>query len=234
MSSTTSALRPTAIGLPTTIGLMVALAGPFLVQFVLAPLMLQSPLRPTTAVLLSQALLWLLAGTVTAITRWWEHKPWFWLGIRPISWRAVLLAAVLGVLLAVAVAVLTVAVNRLMPPSDGGTVDSVASSAPAWLLLVMVLTASVTEELLFRAYPIERLARLTGKRWPGALLSLAAFVALHLQGWNLGHVIGVVLPLGAVMTGLDLGRRNLLFMIITHFVLDLPIVLIALGVLPPL
>ena len=74
--------------------------------------------------------------------------------------------------------------------------DSVASSAPAWLLLVIVLTASVTEELLFRAYPIEHLARLTGKRWPGALLSLAAFVAIHLQGWNLGHVIGVVLPVG--------------------------------------
>ena len=85
--------------------------------------------------------------------------------------------------------------------------ESVAGGAPAWLLLVMVLTASVTEELLFRSYPIERLARLTGKRWPGALLSLAAFVAFHLHGWNLGHVVGVVLPLGAVMTGLYLWRR---------------------------
>ena len=112
--------------------------------------------------------------------------------------------------------------------------ESLAGSAPAWLLLVMLLTASATEELLFRAYPIERLARLTGSRWPGALLSLAAFVAIHLQGWNLGHVLGVVLPLGAVMTGLYLWRRNLVFMIITHFFLDLPILLIALGVLPPL
>ena len=234
MSTAAPAAPATTIGLPTTVGLMVALAGPFLVQFVLAPLIVQSPLRPTTAVLLSQGMLWLLAGMVIAITRWWEHKPWFWLGIRPISWRAALLPAVLGVLLSVAVPVLTVAANRLMPPSDGGTVESVASSAPAWLLLIMVLTASVTEDLLFRAYPIERLTRLTGKRWPGALLSLAAFVAFHLQGWNLGHVIGVVLPLGAVMTGLYLWRRNLIFMIITHFFLDLPIILITLGVLPPL
>ena len=184
--------------------------------------------------LLSQAMLWLLAGTVIAITLWWQRKPWSWLGIRPISWRAALLAGALGVVLVFAVPALTVAVNRLVPPSEGGTVDSVASSAPAWLLLVVVLTASVTEELLFRAYPIEYLTRLTGKRWPGALLSLAAFVAIHLQGWNLGHVVGVVLPLGAVMTGLYLWRRNLVFMIITHFFLDLPIVLIALGVLPPL
>ena len=67
-----------------------------------------------------------------------------------------------------------------------------------------------------------------------ALLSLAAFVALHLQGWNLGHVVGVVLPLGAVMTGIYLWRRNLMFMIITHSLLDLPIVLLTLGVLPPI
>jgi membrane protease YdiL (CAAX protease family) len=234
MSTAATAVRRTAIGLPTAIGLIVALAGPFLVQFVLAPLILQSPLRSTTAVLLSQAMLWLVAATVIAITRGWEHKPWVWLGIRPISWRAALLAGVLGVLLSVAVPALTVAVNRLMPPSPGGTVESVASSGSAWLLLVGVLTASVTEELLFRAYVIERLARLTGSPWPGALLSLIAFVAFHLQGWNLGHVVGVVLPLGAVMTGLYLWRRNLLFMIMTHFVLDLPIVLIALGVLPPL
>lgn len=110
--------------------------------------------------------------------------------------------------------------------------DSVATSAPAWLVLAVVLTASVTEEFLFRAYPIERLTRLTGARWPGALLSLAAFVGFRLQGWHLGHVLGVVLPVGAVMTALYLWRRNVLFVIITHFLLDLPIVLVALGVLP--
>jgi uncharacterized protein len=232
MSTTAPAARPTISGLPTTIGLIVALAGPFGVQFVLAPLILQSGVDATTAVLLSQSMLWLVAGTVIAITRGWERKPWSWLGLRPITWPAALLACVFGVVLVFAVAALTVAVNRLMPPSDGGTVQSVATSAPAWLLLVLVLTASVTEELLFRAYLIERLARLTGQLWPGALLSLAAFVAFHLEGWNLGHVVGVVLPLGAVMTGLYLWRRNLIFMIITHFFLDLPIVLIALGVLP--
>ena len=184
MSTGTPAVRRTTLGLPTTIGLIVALAGPFLVQFVLAPLMLQSSLRPTTAVLLSQGMLWVLAGMVIAISRGWEHKPWSWIGLRPITWPMVLLAGALGVVLVFAVTALTAAVNRLMPPSAGGTVDSVASGAPAWLLLIVVLTASVTEELLFRAYPIEHLARLTGKRWPGALLSLAAFVALHLASKN--------------------------------------------------
>jgi uncharacterized protein len=235
MMSTAARAAPLATaGLATTTGLIVALAGPFLVQFVLAPLILQSPLRQSSAVLLSQGMLWLLAGTVIAISRLWERKPWSWLGLRAISLRAALMACALGVALGVAVPALTVAVNRLLSPSDGGTVDSVAASGSAWLLLLVVLTASVTEELLFRAYLIERLTRLTGSPWPGALLSLTAFVAFHLQGWNLGHVVGVVLPLGAVMTALYLWRRNLLFVIITHFLLDLPIVLIALGVLPPI
>jgi hypothetical protein len=73
-----------------------------------------------------------------------------------------------------------------MPPSDGGTVESVASSGPAWLLLTIVLTASVTKELFFRAYPIEHLTHLTGSRWPGALLGLAAFVAAPSAGVESG------------------------------------------------
>ena len=47
-------MRATPAVLPTTIGLVVALAGPFLVQFVLAPLLLQL-LHPTIAVLLARA-----------------------------------------------------------------------------------------------------------------------------------------------------------------------------------
>jgi hypothetical protein len=44
-----------------------------------------------------------------------------------------------------------------------------------------------------------------------------------------GHVVGVVLPLRAVITGLYLWRRNVV-VIIAHFLLDLPLVLVALGV----
>ena len=220
--------------LPTAIGLAVALAGPFLIQLVVAPRVLQPLVRPNTAVMLTQSLLWLLTCGVVAITVCWERKPLSSLGVRSISWPLGLLAGALGVVLSVAVPVLTLVVNQLMPPSQGGTVESVTTSAPAGLLLFTVLTAVVIEEVLFRAYPIERLARLTGTPWPGAMLSLAAFVMFHLGGWNLGHVVGVVLPLGAIMTGLYIWRRNLLVVVIAHVLIDLPLILIALGVLPQL
>jgi uncharacterized protein len=66
------------------------------------------------------------------------------------------------------------------------------------------------------------------------LITLAVFVLLHLGGWNLSHVFGVVLPLGAILTGLYLWRRNLPFVMLTHFLIDFPLFLLAAGALPPL
>ena len=228
LSSTATSTAPSV--LPTIIGLAMALAGPFLVQLVVAPRVLQL-VNLSTAVVLVQGLLWLLACGVVAVMVFWEREPLSSLGVRSISWPLGLLAGTLGVVLGLAVPVLTLVVNQLMPPSQGGTVESVTAGAPAGLLVLTVLTAVVVEEVLFRAYPIERLARLTGTPWPGALIGLAAFVAFHLS-WNLGHVVGVVLPIRAIMTGLYVWRRNLLFVVITHLLIDLPVILIALGVLP--
>ncbi len=214
------------------VGLTLALGGPLLFQGLVAPRVLQPRLEPLATVLVGQGFLWLLAGAVIAIAVRWERRPLTALGIRRLAWRSALVAALLGIALGAAVPVLTLAVGRLLPPSPGGTVATMADRAPAWVWLVIVLTASVTEEVLFRAYPLERLARLTGRMWPGALLSLAAFVAFHAGSWSVAHVVGVVLPLGAIMTALYAWRRNLPFVVITHLLVDLPLFLIPLGILP--
>jgi membrane protease YdiL (CAAX protease family) len=65
-------------------------------------------------------------------------------------------------------------------------------------------------------------------------ITFTVFVLLHLGGWNLAHVFGVVLPLGAILTGLYLWRHNLPFVMLIHLVIDLPLFLIAIGVLSPL
>ena len=67
--------------------------------------------------------------------------------------------------------------------------------------------------------------------WIGAALGLAAFVLQHLGGWSLSHVLGVVLPLGMVYTGLYLWRRSLPLLMVVHFVTDLPLVLISAGLM---
>ena len=220
--------------LPTVVGLVLALAGPFLFQRLVAPRVLEPRLGPLAHVLVGQTVLWLLAGTVIAVAVRWERQPLAALGLRRLAWRSALAAALLGVALGAAVPVLTLAVNRLLPSAPGATWATITDRAPAWVWLLLVLTASVTEEVFFRAYPFERLARLTGRLWPGALLALAAFVAYHIspQGWSLVHVVGVVLPKGAIFTALYAWRRNLPFVVIAHLLVDLPLFLIALGVLP--
>jgi membrane protease YdiL (CAAX protease family) len=139
-----------------------------------------------------------------------------------------------GVLLFGALLLLTRLATVLFPtpetPASGGSL----TAFPAWFVLLGVLTTAFFEEVIWRAYLMEQLAALTGRMWPGAALALAAFTAMHLSGWSLGHVVFVVLPLGAVLTLLYARRRNLLFVSIAHFMIDLPLVLLAAGVLPAL
>lgn len=54
------------------------------------------------------------------------------------------------------------------------------------------------------------------------------FVVAHLGSWSLAHIVGVVVPLGALMTWLYLWRRNLTVNIIAHAIIDAPLVVLAL------
>lgn len=116
--------------------------------------------------------------------------------------------------------------KRCQRAADLATAE--ASDYPAWVILLSILTAGITEEVLFRGYALERLAELTDNLWVSAAISLATFVLTHLSGWNLAHILGVVLPLGVVLTVLYLWKRNLVFVIIIHVLVDLPLFFIAL------
>jgi uncharacterized protein len=171
---------------------------------------------------------WALTLGVVAVVLRWERQPLVSLGVRPLTRGWLVVAVGLGLLLSLSVPLLTLLISWLAPALPNGVAET-AARFPAWLILLAVVTAGVTEEVLFRAYPTERFAALTGKPWLGAGLGLLAFVILHLPGWSLGHVLGVVLPLGLILSGLYLWRRNLVFVIIVHVLIDLPLVFFGLG-----
>lgn len=150
------------------------------------------------------------------------------IGWKPLSWKWTFAAIGLGVLLLLLVPVLTLLVSAVFPPSDTGTITQVTSNFSWWILLLSVLTAGITEEILFRGYPLERLHEITGIKWINGLISLIFFVVIHATGWDITHIIGVVIPLGVIITGLYFWQRNLLFVMIVHVVIDLPLVFIAL------
>lgn len=103
---------------------------------------------------------------------------------------------------------------------------------PIWLRILLAARAGFVEEILYRGYPIERLNRLKVTIWPGALISLIIFVVFHLPS-GLGHTVGLVLPIGVILTGLYVWKRNLTLNIAVHFLTD-SLILVLLPLLPPL
>jgi membrane protease YdiL (CAAX protease family) len=98
------------------------------------------------------------------------------------------------------------------------------------VVIGIILTAAITEEILFRGYPIERIKELTGKAWLATAISFIIFVIPHVKffgiTWLLYHGIGTIM-----IYVLYLWRKNLYACMILHLLVNLPILLPAMGLL---
>jgi membrane protease YdiL (CAAX protease family) len=92
-------------------------------------------------------------------------------------------------------------------------------SLPFTLRLVMVLTAAVVEETLFRSYPIERLTAILGNKWLAGLITIIVFTVAHVPFWGAAQMIPVFLG-SILLTLLYLWKRDLVVNIVAHFVVD--------------
>ncbi len=219
----------TKISIPTALGLCISLLVPLFYSLVIGPRFIKPALNSTAYSFTGIAVLWLATLSVIAIVRYGERQPLSSIGFGRLSFKWFAAAIGLGIGLSVTVPVLRLLGIHLFPWSIGGTIASSAAELPTWLLLIGVITAGVTEEILYRAYPLERLLAITGQPWLSGAASLVLFVVAHHRGWNMAHLVTVVVPLGAILTGLYLWRRNLPFVIIIHTLIDLPLVLFALA-----
>ncbi|PID30348.1 hypothetical protein CSA80_02895 [Candidatus Saccharibacteria bacterium] len=88
----------------------------------------------------------------------------------------------------------------------------------------LIITSAVTEEVIHRGYLLERIAKLTGALWVGALVSFILFVIPHIAffGWTwlLTHGIGAVL-----IYVFYLWRRNLPATMLLHLLMNAPILI---------
>lgn len=177
--------------------------------------------------LVGLGLVWLVTVLLVVIVKFGEKKPLGSIGFQSISVKEALLAVGLGIVLSLAVPVLTLLASQLLP-ATGSDIEQVTATTAWWLLLLSILTAGVTEEVIFRGYLIERVTVISGKTALAVIVSVIAFVLPHIFSWNLAHVVGVVLPLGILLGLLYLWKRNLVFNIIVHIVIDVPLVVMAL------
>lgn len=93
-------------------------------------------------------------------------------------------------------------------------------AVPLALRIVLVLTAGICEEFMYRGFAIEELARFLGNRWVAGLLSLIFFTIAHtgLYGLTAGLIIPFIV--GAMLTILYLWRHNLAVCMLMHAIVD--------------
>ncbi len=198
------------------IALALSLGGVF-VPLLVRPLLLANEFTSYQINFAFKIYLWILALSVWAIALRWEKLAREQVGLRRISLRSALQAVGIGVLLIIGIIVVSSVIIFIFNP------DSQMEPLPAYSVVFWffaVVTAAVTEETLYRAYPLEKLEALTGRIWPGAIITCVLFVLAHMGSNSLVEILFIIAPIAAALTWIYLWKRNFLYVVIVHFVID--------------
>ena len=96
--------------------------------------------------------------------------------------------------------------------------SSSGPAVPIGVSLLLYARAGIAEEVFYRGYAIERIEALTGNRAIAAAVPLLIFAGSHFSQGCAGILITFVI--GAIATAIYLWKRNLLILIIAHFMVD--------------
>lgn len=201
------------------VGLVVAVLGQTAFLTVLYPLL--APAEAWLALALGPS--WLATATLVGFVLWIERRPLASIGVARPTWTDLGLGvggAAVGVLALLVTIPLRDALG--LGPNEGALA---ILQFPLWALFLIVITAAVTEEVLFRAYPIERLLEVTGSAWPAAVFSFVVFVLVHVPLWGPGHVISISGG-SVVLIALYLRSRSLAPVVIMHFLVNLVLLIV--------
>jgi membrane protease YdiL (CAAX protease family) len=160
---------------------------------------------------------WLISGIIAFIAFRGLRLRFSDLGIRvprPLDWP-IIVATLIVAMIAAGI------VSSFFPaPDQAKAAVAKLLSLPLPTRVLLVITAGVCEEFLFRGFGIAVLARFTRNRWLSGLLSLAAFTIAHaaLFGWT--SALAIPFVLGLILTVLFLLRGNLFLGMIVHTVID--------------
>ena len=194
------------------IGLVLAFG--FVLRKLIVPVSMPSPLHEAALSILVQ---WVTTGIVAVIAFRWLRLNRTELGLRVprlLDWPIALATLVVGMVAAGVVS------SAFPAPDSAKSFVKTIISLPLPFRIVLVITAGICEEFLFRGFGITVLTRLIGNRWLSGLLSLAAFTVAHagLFGWTSSLLTPCVL--GLFLTLLFLLRKNLIIGMVVHALVD--------------
>ena len=161
----------------------------------------------------------LIILTLVAILFWIvrsrEKLPLSSIGLK----RQKIVPAVLWSLAVMLMFAVGIAACLLVFPLIGLTYGSSSGPAvPIGVSLLLYARAGIAEEVFYRGYAIERIEALTGNRAIAATLPLLIFAGSHFSQGPAGILMTLVI--GAIATAIYLWKRNLLILIIAHFMVD--------------
>lgn len=193
------------------VGLIVALLGQSIIVAILRPFLVSME----AWILLFVGPQWIATGILVGFVLWVERRPLASIGAAWPVWSDLWLGlggAVVGLLTLLVVVPLRNALG--FDVNEGGL--GVLLQFPLWAMVLVVITVAVTEEVLFRAYPIERIAEMTGSVWIAAAVSLIVFILLHVPMWGVGHIFNIG-GISIILVALYTWQRRLAPVVIMHF-----------------
>ncbi len=158
---------------------------------------------------------WVVALALVAIVVWWERQPLSSIGFRAPSLRDCVAFVVIGVGMYAVLAVSSIRAHApdAVPPAE-------IAAVPLALRIVMFLTAGFCEEVMLRAYPIERLTPLTGQRWINGAIVVVFFTLVHLPRYGISPSLLAVAIIATFLTALYLWTRNFWMCATLHAFVD--------------
>ena len=174
--------------------------------------------QTTLTYVLRELVLFLVLGVLLWIVRRKEGLSFESIGWKGTAYGRSLLWALLVVVLCIAGLAACFGVIHLLDLPFGGGDSRGAFAPPLAAMLITVIRAGVVEEVFYRGYAISRLKTLTGSTSIAVAVPLVIFAAAHYRQGSGGILIAFVT--GAIITAVFMKKRDLLALIVAHFLID--------------
>ncbi len=207
---------PGTASFSTGIGLGIALLGPPLSQGFTSAL--YGSEQSAARLGIGLAVHWLNLAAIILIVVAWERRPLGSIGLRPLRWPTIPLGCAAGLAIVLASPLIGRLNHALGLESDRSLV-AFLMTMPVGLRVLLVLTAGIFEETLYRGYALERLAQWTGSKWAAAGITVAAFALAHVPAVGFAHLLPVFV-VSVLVTLLYLWKRDLVLNMVAHAVVD--------------
>ncbi|MDE2465808.1 MAG: CPBP family intramembrane metalloprotease [Alphaproteobacteria bacterium] len=206
-------LRRNKLTPATHLGLVLALVGPMLPPL-FDPILFGSG-QTLVRIEWGIAIHWINLAALIGVVLYLERLPLASIGLRRLRWWTIILGMVAGA----AILNLSGMIANVLKVKPDAHFAALLMSLPFAVRVLLVITAGVFEETLYRGYALERLATAFNSKWVAAGITVVLFTLAHVPAVGLTHLIPIFI-VSLLVTLLYLWRRDLVVNIVAHATID--------------